>query len=168
MRSAIKTLRCVYRPFVGRNYLEMGEHPLRVLIVDDSADDAELIVDALRRGGYCPLYRRVDTPEAFAVALREVATWDLITCDSVGPRLDLARMLAIAHEIVPEIPIVHVSGRRAEELRGPLERGDVSGFLSKDRLPDLPALVAGLIPRRAARAGSHRVSRRQGPDGAHG
>lgn len=136
----------------------MPEHPLRVLIVDDSVDDAELIVRALADGGYRPVYRRVDTAEALAAALTEVSSWDLITCDSLLPRL--GRVLAIAHEVVPRVPVLLVFGKRAEELRRLLERGDVSGFLSKDRLPDLAALVAGLIPRRAAHAASHRRSLR--------
>lgn len=125
----------------------MASHPLHVLIVDDSVDDAALITRALADGGYHPSCRRVDTPEAVTAALHDVHTWDLITCDSVLPHLDIVRVLAIAHAAVPQVPVLLVSGRRVEELRGLLERGEVSGFLSKDRLPDLPALVAGLIPR---------------------
>ena len=50
--------------------------PIRVLLVEDSPDDAELTVRALRRGGLDPTYERVDTPEAMRAALSAAAgTW---------------------------------------------------------------------------------------------
>jgi len=42
--------------------------PIRALIVEDSEDDAELLLRELRRAGYAPDYRRVDTPEEFVLA----------------------------------------------------------------------------------------------------
>ena len=45
--------------------------PLRVLIVEDSEDDALLMVHELQRGGYEPASERVDTPEAMGRALAE-------------------------------------------------------------------------------------------------
>ncbi|KCZ71448.1 hypothetical protein ANME2D_02178 [Candidatus Methanoperedens nitroreducens] len=50
--------------------------PLRVLIVEDSKDDALLVVHELRHGCYDPVFERVDTAEAMSEALEE-KTWDV-------------------------------------------------------------------------------------------
>ena len=57
---------------------------LRALIIDDSEDDADLLVRELRRGGYDPASKRVDTRETMSAALSE-STWDLIISDYVMP-----------------------------------------------------------------------------------
>ncbi|GAF85023.1 unnamed protein product, partial [marine sediment metagenome] len=54
--------------------------PLRVLIVEDSEDDAVLMLHELRRGGYDPTSERVDTPEAMNTAL-DRQTWDIVLSD---------------------------------------------------------------------------------------
>jgi len=61
----------------------MGE-PLRVLVVEDSESDANALLEELRRGGFDPVYRRVDTADAMGDAL-EGETWDLILADYVMP-----------------------------------------------------------------------------------
>lgn len=55
--------------------------PLRVLIVEDSEDDALISVRELKQGGYDPDYERVDTPEAMNSAL-DKKTRDIIICCS--------------------------------------------------------------------------------------
>src|SRR2546430_8733753 len=54
--------------------------PLRVLIAEDSEDDARLLLRELQRAGYQPTYERVDTPAAMATALDRHA-WDLVIGD---------------------------------------------------------------------------------------
>jgi len=59
--------------------------PLRVLLVEDSEDDADLLKIALKRGGYDVICERVDTPESMQAALpRE--QWDIVISDYVMPR----------------------------------------------------------------------------------
>jgi PAS domain-containing protein len=58
--------------------------PLRVLMVEDSKDDATLLLRALRRGGYEVVYEVVDTPAAMRAAL-ERQDWDAITSDHAMP-----------------------------------------------------------------------------------
>ena len=53
---------------------------LRVLLIDDSDDDAQLIVRELRRGGYDVEYERVETRTAMEEVLSH-RVWDIILCD---------------------------------------------------------------------------------------
>ena len=55
--------------------------PLRVLIVEDSEDDALLLLRELRRGGYETIHERVDTPEAMRQALAEGGPWEVVLSD---------------------------------------------------------------------------------------
>ena len=50
----------------------MAENPLRVLIVEDSEDDALLLIRELQRAGYEPRHDRVQTAPAMLAALRKV------------------------------------------------------------------------------------------------
>lgn len=118
---------------------------LRVLIVDDSRDDGELIVRALRQGGFLPVCARVETAEALAAALAQPAGWDVITCDSGVPRLDTARVVAAVQLTMPTVPIVLVSGRYRQELGEELSGGFASAFVSKDQLGELPATIRELL-----------------------
>ena len=54
--------------------------PLRVLMVEDSEDDALLTILALEMGGFDPAYERVENAEAMWKALLE-KPWDVILCD---------------------------------------------------------------------------------------
>ena len=58
---------------------------LRVLLVEDSEDDAALLVRELRRGGYDARVLRVETPEAMNAAL-DAEDWDIVLADYVLPR----------------------------------------------------------------------------------
>ena len=58
---------------------------LRVIVVEDSEDDAALIARVLRRGGYEAAYTRVDSSEAMSAALVH-GNWDLVICDYSMPQ----------------------------------------------------------------------------------
>jgi PleD family two-component response regulator len=58
--------------------------PLRLLLVDDSEDDAVLVTRELKRAGYEPHSLRVDTPKAMRAAL-ERKSWDIIIADYSMP-----------------------------------------------------------------------------------
>src|SRR5919109_3053251 len=68
--------------------------PLRVLLVEDSEDDALLLLRELRRGGYDPLYERVDTAPAMEAALDERA-WDLVIADHSMPAFSSSAALEL-------------------------------------------------------------------------
>ena len=123
----------------------MLQRPLRMLIVDDSADDAELMSRALRQGGFAPECVRVDTADAVASALAEERGWDVIACDYRLPRLDAARVLHTARAALPVVPILLVCGRYPPDLWHEIGSGLISQFVSKDRLAELPEVITALL-----------------------
>ena len=125
----------------------MSISPIRMLIVDDSCDDAELMVRALRRHGYGLEWLRVTGPEALRTALGSPLGWDLVVCDSTIPLFGAERILSMTQAFAPSLPILLVSGHAPIELAGVLETGVVRGFVSKDCLDDLPAAIDTLRPR---------------------
>jgi CheY-like chemotaxis protein len=121
----------------------MHQHELRVLIVDDSEDDALLMERALRRESYTVISERVATAAALMLALIPERRWDLITCDSGVPGLDASRVIALARQALPRVPVLLVSGRQPSELVLELEMANA--FLSKRQLNDLPAMIRALL-----------------------
>lgn len=81
---------------------------LRVLIVEDSEDDAMLAVRQLSRGGYHPQFLRVDSPGSMEAALRQ--SWDVVISDHSMPGFNAPDALAILNEKKPEIPFIVLSG----------------------------------------------------------
>ncbi len=71
--------------------------PLRVLIVEDSADDTELVLCELARGGYEPRYERIETPEAMRRALAE-KDWGVIISDHDTPRFSTPAAVEILQD----------------------------------------------------------------------
>ena len=88
--------------------------PLRVLIVEDSSDDALLVLRELRRGGFEPDYQRVETPEDLRAALSNGRSWDLIISDYTLPRFNAPDALNLVRSSDPDTPFVIVSGSVGE------------------------------------------------------
>ena len=87
---------------------------LWVLMVDDSEDDILLIIRALKKGGYHPVYERVDTADAMQKALQE-KQWDIILCDYKMPDFSAPAALALLKKSNLDIPLFVVSGAIGEE-----------------------------------------------------
>jgi CheY-like chemotaxis protein len=121
----------------------MVTRPLRVLIVDDSDDDAELMAHALKRGGFRTTWARVATPDRLAAALVPERHWDIIACDSALPSLAMRRIVEATRAALPRVPVLLVSGRFPNELERELAL--VDGYVSKDRLDDLPIAVKAVL-----------------------
>lgn len=109
-----------------------GLAALRVLIVEDSEDDAELIVRELRRGGRDVLWLRVQDAEAMRTALAR--PWDAVVCDYTIPGFSAAEALRMVHESVPDLPFLIVSGTVGEETAVAMMRAGAHDYLLKDRL----------------------------------
>jgi PAS domain S-box-containing protein len=115
--------------------------PLRVLLVEDSEDDVELVIEELRGGGYEPEWRRVDSIAELREALREQA-WDVVTCAYVLRRLTVLQALQCIHELTADLPVIIISGRVDEEVAVTAMKAGAHDYVSKHRLARLVPAIA--------------------------
>jgi signal transduction histidine kinase len=128
---------------------------LRVLLVEDLEDDAELILRDLRRGGYEPDYRRVETAEEMAAALEE-GGWEIILSDYNLPRFSAPAALELLKSKDVDVPFIIISGTVGEQTAVECMRAGASDFLLKG---NLTRLVAAL--QRELRAARDRQAQRE-------
>ena len=113
---------------------------LRVLIIEDSEDDATLLLRELKRGGYDVAFERVDTPAAMRSALTNQA-WDVVISDYAMPAFDAPAALAILHEVGLDLPFIISSGTVGEETAVAALRAGAHDFFVKGNLVRLiPAI----------------------------
>ena len=124
---------------------------LRVLLVEDSADDAELILDALRQSGFDPCCRRVETEREYLAHL--TPDLDVILADCSLPQFDGLRALALANARGFDTPFIIVSGTMGEEHAVAAMQTGAWDYLLKDQLARLGPAV-----RRALEAAALRQS----------
>ena len=114
--------------------------PLRLLIVEDSADDKELLLRSLRSQGYQVMSAAVDAPVAMRAAL-ERQEWDLITCDHSLPNFGAPAALAIAKELRPDVPFIIVSGAIDLNLAVALIKLGAQDYVQKSELIRLGPVI---------------------------
>ncbi len=113
--------------------------PLRVLLVEDSEDDALLLLRALQRGGYQPTWKRVDTAGALEAALQE--PWDLVLSDYEMPRFDAIAALRLVQAHAGDLPFIIVSGAIGEDAAVAAMKAGAHDYLMKGNLARLvPAI----------------------------
>ena len=116
------------------------EKPIRVLIVEDSEDDALLILEQLRRGGLEPDFKRVDTAEGMKLALKEEG-WDVILTDYTMPHFDGLAALKLIQESKEDIPFIIVSGSVGEGIAVEAMKLGAHDYLMKSNLTRLASTV---------------------------
>ncbi|HWO69129.1 MAG TPA: PAS domain-containing protein [Actinomycetota bacterium] len=132
-----------------------GPQPLRALIVEDTDDDAQLLVRELRLGGYAPVYLRVETPEQLAGALDE-GGWDVVLCDYRMGSFEAPQALRLIQERGLDLPFIVVSGTVGEDLAVEMMRAGAHDYLMKGSLARLAPAV-----RRELREAQVRRERRE-------
>lgn len=114
---------------------------LRVLIVEDSEEDALLLLRELRRGGYDPASTRVYTEDDMRAAL-DRGTWDIVVCDHSMPAFDSSGALGVLHERgYLDIPFMIVSGNIGEEAAVAAMRLGAHDYFMKDNLARLNTAI---------------------------
>jgi PAS domain S-box-containing protein len=114
---------------------------LRVLMVEDSEDDALLIIRELKKGGYNPVYERMETAAAMKKALKE-KQWDIILCDYKMPKFSGKQAIAQLKETNIDIPLIIVSGTVGEETAIECMRSGAHDYVMKDSLSRLCPAIA--------------------------
>ncbi len=123
--------------------------PLRVLLVEDSKQDAELIALELRRGRHTCVIERVETRDAMRDALAR-EPWDIILSDWSLPSFDALGALEELRAAKLPIPLIVVSGSIGEERAVEALRAGAKDYVLKDRLVRLPHAVEHEVTEREA------------------
>jgi sigma-B regulation protein RsbU (phosphoserine phosphatase) len=129
----------------------MGGETINVLLVEDSASDALLLLAELKRKGQTPTYQRVENKADFLQALRENC-WDAIISDYVLPEFSGPEALTLLREAGLETPFIMVSGIYGEEEAVRMMKAGANDYVMKSNLSRLaPALDRELLAARERR-----------------
>lgn len=113
---------------------------LRIVLLEDDANDAELIELELERNGIAADFVHVATQAAFRRAVGGKAP-DLVLADYKLPGFDGLAALKIAQECCRDVPFIFVSGSLGEERAIEALKSGATDYVLKDRLQRLPAVV---------------------------
>jgi signal transduction histidine kinase len=113
---------------------------LHLVLVEDSDDDALLIVHELIRGGYDPRVHRVTTRSEFQDAL-ERGPWDIIISDHSLPTYDGMSALADLQSTGKDVPFILVSGTIGEAVAVSAMKAGAQDYVLKGDLTRLPVAV---------------------------
>ena len=132
----------------------MGE-PLNVLIIEDSEDDALLVLRELRRGNFTLVWERVQTAESLRAMITS-QIWDVIISDYRLPGFDAPGALEIVKQSQLDVPFIVVSGAIGERSAVEMMKAGAHDYLMKENLTRLPEAV-----RREVRDAQIRAERKQ-------
>lgn len=134
--------------------------PLRVLILEDRPEDAELVLYELRRAGFDPSCQRVETEADYLARLQR--DLDVILADYSLPQFDALRALQLVQERDFDIPFIVVTTSLSEEVAVECMKQGAADYLLKDRLARL-----GLAVRRALQEKKLRDEKRRAEVALH-
>ena len=120
-------------------YREMAK-PIRVLIVEDSENDARLSMRALQRGDFVPQFERVETAEDMATAL-SANVWDLVISDYHMPHFSGKAALWVLKQSGLDLPFIIVSGAIGEDVAVAAMKAGAHDYVMKGKLTRLAAAV---------------------------
>ena len=138
---------------------------LKLLLIEDSEDDALLLLRLLQRGGYDVDYEIVETAPAMLDALDRRA-WDIIISDYALPQFSGMSALQLVQRKGYDIPFIIISGTIGEEHAVSIIKAGADDYLMKDNLTRLfPAIERAIreqqqrAAHRQAEATIHRLTR---------
>lgn len=129
--------------------------PLRLLQIEDSESDADIILRLLMQAGFEVFSHRVEDAEGLRHALED-PTWDVIIADYHLPGFDAPGVLRILQECGNDIPCIVVSGKMGEETAVEMMKSGAHDYLTKNNLTRL----APAVERELAEAAGRRESKR--------
>src|SRR5262245_32018925 len=132
--------------------------PLRVLVVEDSEFDAQVMVNLLRKGGYAVTSQRVEDAEGMSAALN-TGSWQLVLADYNLPAFSAPAALKLLKDSGQDLPFIIVSGGIGEDIAVACMKAGAHDYLMKGNLSRLAPAVDREL-REAANRASQRESRR--------
>lgn len=130
--------------------------PLRILLVEDSEDDAELLACHLERHNCDVEWVRVETPEAMSSAL-ERQQWDIILADYSLPQFSAIAALRLLQSKTLDIPFIIVSGNIGEETAVAAMKAGAHDYIMKGNLARLVPALEREIEEAASRRERQRI-----------
>jgi diguanylate cyclase (GGDEF)-like protein len=126
--------------------------PLRLLLIEDSEDDALLVVRELSKNGFILDHTLVDTPAALSSALDD-GVWDIVITDHNMPGFNSEEALAMVREKHVDLPVIIVSGSIGEDIAVAAMKGGAHDYIMKGNLARLaPAIERELRDARTRQA----------------
>ncbi len=125
------------------------EKPIRILLVEDQITDAELLIREVRRAGFTPEWKRVDTEPDFLAGL--ATSPDLVLSDFSMPHFDGLRALKLLRERGLDVPFILVSGTLGEEAAVEAMKLGVNDYLLKDRIVRLGPAIEHVLAEKQLR-----------------
>jgi PAS domain S-box-containing protein len=111
-----------------------------VLVIDDSVDDADLLIREIKLGGFEPRHDRVDTREGLSAALAK-KQWNIIIGDYTMPRFSGNEALAMVRGNGLDTPFIFVSGTIGEDQAVAAMKAGAQDYIIKGQLKRLvPAI----------------------------
>jgi diguanylate cyclase (GGDEF)-like protein len=132
---------------------------LRLLLVEDSEDDAALVVRTLSRGGYDVVFERVDTPQGLERALA-TRTFDLAIADYTMPHFSGTTALRLLRARDADLPFIFVSGTIGEDAAVVAMKSGAHDYIMKGSLKRLVPAVDRELREAAVRRDRRRVEQR--------
>jgi PAS domain S-box-containing protein len=129
--------------------------PLNALIVEDSADDAELVAHHLRKAGFDLNWHRVETEQDFLAELNQRP--DIILSDYSMPQFSGLRAAILTQESGLNIPLILISGTVGEDVAVEAMKHGATDYLLKDRIGRLGAAVEHALREAEERAERRRM-----------
>ncbi|MGP8079710.1 MAG: response regulator [Dehalococcoidales bacterium] len=121
------------------------ENQLRLLIVEDSENDALLLLRELRKSSWSVVSERVFTARDMRDCLRK-QVWDVIVCDYVMPDFSCLQALKVINEAGLDIPFILVSGRITDDQAVAAMKAGAHDFVMKGNLNRLiPAIEREIV-----------------------
>jgi PAS domain S-box-containing protein len=131
---------------------------VKVLMLEDSEDDAKLALRALRHGGFEPTHRRIQTAAELKSALVH-ERWDAVISDFMMPGFTGIEALGIVRAADLDIPFILVSGTIGEETAVSAMKAGAGDYVMKNNLARLAPALERELKEAAIRAENRRAQR---------
>ena len=125
---------------MSESIVSRESRPIRIVLVEDDADDAELMRVRFAEAGLRVELERVESSPTFRAALTRGGV-DLVMADYSLPRFDGVAVLELVRELRPDIPVVLISGVIDEELAIETLKLGATDYVLKQRLDRLVPVV---------------------------
>jgi len=123
--------------------------PIRVLFLEDRATDAEMLIRELRRAGFDPQWKRVETEPDFLAEIKNSP--DIILSDYSMPQFNGLEAARLLRESGLNIPFILISGTVGEDVAVEAMKHGANDYLLKDRIARLGAAVEQALEQKRLR-----------------